>query len=213
MEANFYHWCLLSGPPRPYASGSKDSETHRPRGWGSRATSARAVLALRLRSGTAQPRLPHVQPPSPDDVKRLRRQRADWRADAEAQVPLSLRIPVPVGPVPQQHEGDTPFELRAPLPPPRHRGEEGKRPRGTSGRVGAPVARPRADGSLAGPGNTRGRPGVPRPPGFIWLQWLLFKARVTPATVGAWAASLHFTLGGGQDPTSLPVLSPGPGSE
>lgn len=52
------------------------------------------------------------------------------------------RIPVSVGPVTPQHEGDTAFKLRAPLPAPRHRGEEGKRPRVARlrGRSGGPAA-------------------------------------------------------------------------
>lgn len=57
-------------------------------------------------------------------------------ARAQAWVPFSPRLPAPVGPAPRRHEGDAAFKLRAPLPPPRHRGEEGRRP-GAAGRGGA----------------------------------------------------------------------------
>lgn len=91
-------------------------------------------------------------------------------ARADARPPCWPPIAPPRSPGTRRHEGDTAFQLRAPLPPPRHRGEEGKRPRGTSGSVGARVARPpaafrlgRADLALAGPrGDGRCVPSSPR---------------------------------------------------
>lgn len=74
----------------------------------------------------------------PDDAKRLRRSDdvipappASGPRVPRLGFPFPPRISAPpVGSAPRQHEGDAAFKLRAPLPPPRHRGEEGRRPRG-----------------------------------------------------------------------------------
>ena len=75
---------------------------------------------------------------------------------------------------------------------------------GTWGCVGARVARPPATFRL-GPslalGSPAGRPLRPQPPpppapGFIWLQWILFRARGSPATASVPAPSFHLPVRG-----------------
>lgn len=169
-------------------------ETHPPR------SEARASSAARRRPGSEHA---HKRPP--------RRRRAlmtslscavrELGARADARFPRWPTIAPPRGPGTRQHEGDTTFQLRAPLPPPRHRGEEGKRLWGTSGCAGARVARPpaafrlgRTDSALAGPGG-HGR-CVLSPPGFIWLQRVHFKARVTPTSCQCPGTSFPLSSGG-----------------
>lgn len=89
-----------------------------------------------------------------------------------------------MGPLTRQHEGDTTFKLRAPLPTPRHRREEGKRPPGRAPPAAFRLGR--ADLARAGPGAPGGRAMAPEG---------CFQARVTPATVSARAPGFFLPMG------------------